>query len=243
MDLEGIRAVQEMLPEEGCAIVFSEVTRRWLTGFESSDGVLFITKGEAVLLLDFRYIEAGGREAKGCRVELLERASKQLAAMTQQAGVKTALVEADTLTLTRAAQLAKDMPGVSLDTGRALSLLLGRLRMTKTPEELDSIRRAQKITDEAFAQILTVLRPGMTELDVAAELEYAMKKRGSQRPAFETIAVAGPNSSRPHGVPGARPIQNGDLLTMDFGAVWNGYCSDMTRTIAIGSIGDDQRRV
>jgi Xaa-Pro aminopeptidase len=112
----------------------------------------------------------------------------------------------------------------------------------KTPEEMAKIRKAQEITDKAFAAVLPLLRPDMKETDVAAELEYQMKKFGASDKSFDTIAVSGTNSARPHGVP--RPVQlEKGFLTMDFGCIYEGYCSDMTRTVVIGKADADMKKV
>ena len=119
---------------------------------------------------------------------------------------------------------------------------ISNLRMIKTEEEIANIARAQAIGDEAFRYILTYIKPGMTEQDVALELEYTMRKLGATGLSFDTIAASGPNSSLPHAVPTDRVLRNGDFLTMDFGCVYKGYCSDMTRTVFIGNEPNDKQR-
>ena len=104
------------------------------------------------------------------------------------------------------------------------------MRSLKDEEEIAAIRKAQSITDAAFLEILDFIKPGKTEKEVAAYLEYCMRRLGADGLAFETIAAGGPNSAKPHAVPGDRPLRQGDFFTMDYGAYWGGYCSDMTRT-------------
>lgn len=238
-----IQSLQNMLPDDGCAIVLSALNRRYLTGFFADDGILVITKNEAFLLIDFRYIEAARETARDCEVILLADAQKQMQEITSARGVKTACIEADELTVAKYHALQKELPRLEFDSTRDFNRLIVRLRMKKTAQELELIRRAQKITDDAFAYLLGFLKPGQTEREVAAELEYFMKKHGSQYPSFDTIAVSGENTSRPHGVPGDRRLQPGDFLTLDFGAVCDSYHSDMTRTVAIGKVSDEQKRV
>ena len=110
-------------------------------------------------------------------------------------------------------------------------------------EEIAAIRKAQSITDAAFLEILDFIKPGKTEKEVAAYLEYCMRRLGADGLAFETIAAGGPNSAKPHAVPGDRPLRQGDFFTMDYGAYWGGYCSDMTRTVAVGEPTEEMRRV
>lgn len=103
--------------------------------------------------------------------------------------------------------------------------------------------RRKSITDAAFLEILDFIKPGKTEKEVAAYLEYCMRRLGADGLAFETIAAGGPNSAKPHAVPGDRPLRQGDFFTMDYGAYWGGYCSDMTRTVAVGEPTEEMRRV
>ena len=126
---------------------------------------------------------------------------------------------------------------ISFDT----SLSLDALRMVKDADEITAIRRACAIADAAFAHIITVIRPGMTECEVAAEMEYFMRREGSERPAFTTIVASGVRGSLPHGVASTKEIARGELVTMDFGAVYEGYCSDITRTICVGRADAHQR--
>lgn len=121
--------------------------------------------------------------------------------------------------------------------------LIRNLRAAKQPEELAMMYQAQQITDETFAQICTVIRPGMTEREIAAELIYRMLRLGAEGTSFDPIVLTGPDTSMPHGVPGDRRVAAGDFVTMDFGCRKNGYCSDMTRTVAVGMPTDEMRSV
>ena len=117
------------------------------------------------------------------------------------------------------------------------------LRQSKDADEIRRLKAAQKIADEALTQLLEEIRPGMTELEISARLQYLMLLRGAERMSFDPIVAGGPNSSMPHAVPSNRKIQDGDFLTIDFGCVYEGYCSDTTRTVAIGHATDEMRRV
>jgi Xaa-Pro aminopeptidase len=236
--------LQKNLPQNlDCAIIFSEHNRRYFTGFDSSDGILFVTRGVAYFLVDFRYIEAAKSNIKGCEIVLLIDKSKQLLEFSQQYNVNTCGIEAFELHVATLARLKKDLPQVIFDETNELNIIIENLRMIKSVDELENIRQAQHITDAAFEHIITYIKSGMTERQVALELEYFIKLNGASRGSFDFIVVSAENSSLPHGVPTDRRLQNGDIITMDFGAVYNGYCSDMTRTVVIGSVTEKQKQV
>mgnify|MGYP004447624313 FL=1 len=121
--------------------------------------------------------------------------------------------------------------------------LLAELRAAKTPHEQQCMREAQAIAEKALEDVLKIIRPGVTERDIAAELTYRILKHGGEGNSFEPIAVTGKNTSMPHGVPGDTIVQAGDFVTMDFGCLHNGYCSDMTRTVAVGFATDEMKAV
>jgi Xaa-Pro aminopeptidase len=236
--------LQKNLPQNlDCAVIFSEHNRRYFTGFHSSDGILFVTRDAAYFLVDFRYIEAAKSNIKGCEVVLLVDRGKQILELAQQHNVITCGIETFELRVATLARLKKDLPLVAFDETSELNIIIENLRMIKSAEEIENIRQAQRITDTAFEHIISFIKCGMTEKQVALELEYFMKQNGASRGSFDFIVVSAVNSSLPHGVPTDRKLQNGDIITMDFGAVYNGYCSDMTRTVAIGSVTEKQRQV
>ena len=121
--------------------------------------------------------------------------------------------------------------------------ILSGLRAAKCAEEIESMRQAQRISELALEETLQVIKPGMTEREVAAELVYRMLRHGSEGNSFDPIVVTGTKTSLPHGVPGDKVIREGDLLTMDFGCLKNGYCSDMTRTVAVGQATDEMKNI
>ena len=243
-DYPAFYAIQKNLPARTAALVSSPVSRRRLTGFESSDGLLFIAPCTALFLTDSRYIEAAKAEITACPVEELKETGPQLRALCKEHRVKRLFVETGYATLDGAARLRKQLPGVWIETRDSrVDQHLRTLRMHKASNEVDCIRQAQAVAEKAFEYILGFIKPGMSEREIALELDYAMLRDGAQAVSFETIAVAGENGSKPHGVPGERPVRAGDLLTLDFGAVVDGYHSDMTRTVAIGEPGEEQRKV
>ena len=120
---------------------------------------------------------------------------------------------------------------------------LNKLRMVKTENELQIMRKAEFVCCSAFEHILTVIKPGITEREIAAELEYYMKKNGGEGFSFETIAISGKRTSLPHGVPTDKPVEYGEFVTMDFGCIKDGYCSDMTRTVVVGKESEEQKKI
>ncbi len=235
-----MKRLQNWLPAGDCALLVTEISRRYLTGFPSSLGYLFVTRENATLYVDGRYFEAATAHAQHCEVKLLRRLRDHLAEV-EQTGVKRFLCETELTVAT--VQTLSACTSLPVTPSAALTDFLHTLRAVKTPDEVGRIVAAQRIAERAFCDLLEWLRPGVTEREVALELDYRMRRFGADGLSFETIAVSGPNSSMPHGVPGDRALTNGDFLTMDFGAVCDGYHSDMTRTVAIGGVTDEMRRV
>jgi len=240
-----IAQIQKILQNtpRAAALVTDPVSRRYLTGFDSSDGLLFLAPGAALLLTDSRFIEAARESVTACAVEELSDTPRQLRALCARHKIQRLFVETRRVTLAQAEQYRCWLPGVWIERGSRLDKRLRELRIHKTEAEVSAIKAAQAIAEATFQEILPLLRPGMSEREIALELDYAMLRGGGEAVSFETIVVSGENGSKPHGVPGNRALQSGDLVTLDFGAVVNGYHSDMTRTVAIGSVNDERRRV
>ncbi len=237
-----IEALQSRLGKSEAFLVVSPANRRYLTDFESSDGYLFITKKEAVLLADGRYIEAASDKAKGCTdIQLLKRAALQLPKLAQNARVSRIYTESASLSVSEFSALEKIFacPVLAKKTDSEIAAL----RRQKNKEEKERIITAQRIAEKAFEHILTFIKPGVTEKDIRLELEYYMLKNGADGLSFETIAISGKNTSMPHGVPSDKKIESGEFVTMDYGALYKGYHSDMTRTVAVGSVSDEMAKV
>ena len=234
----------ERLPEGlDAALILSPENRRYLTGFASSAGTVICTREASYFLIDFRYYEKAKREVSGCEVLLLQDYRGQIEEIFNRHQAVVVGVENASMTLEEYDSFVKGFPKRSFDSSDRVSELLSLMRSIKSPEEVKTIKAAQAITDEAFSRVLEFIAPGKTEKQVAAYLEYQMKLLGADGLAFDTIAVGGENSSLPHGTPTDRPLQQGDFLTMDFGASVAGYCSDMTRTVAIGPVDDLHKTV
>ena len=230
------------------ALITSPVNRRYYTGFKSSAGTLVVTQKESVLIIDSRYYEAAQKNAKVSRVILQgEKLYGQIAEVLRENGAKTISVEAGTMTLLAFSTLREKLHEIDssfeLVDEKSLTDLINEHRASKTDEELDYMREAQRLTDKTFEHIISYIKPGQSERDIALELEFFCRRAGADGPAFSFIVAGGANSSMPHAVPGNYQIKQGDMLTLDFGCVIGGYCSDMTRTVAIGQPGDKQKEV
>lgn len=226
-----------------CAIIQNPVNRFYLSGFRSSAGMIVLTENKAVLLVDFRYFEKAKKTVQNMEVVLANNFFANAKEMLETENIKKILPETDFINLDSFERMKKAFEGIEVSNDNSLSQTISSFRQIKSAEETECIKKSQGITDNAFAHILNFIKAGVTEREVALELEFFMRKTGSEGVAFDTIAVSGKNSSLPHGVPTEKPLEKGDFLTMDFGAVYNGYCSDMTRTVAVGYVTDEQQKV
>jgi Xaa-Pro aminopeptidase len=229
-----------------CALITSAVNRRYFTKFFSSDGFLLVFEAESYFLTDSRYTEAAEREAVGVKVVLLEKSAEQINALLETHAAHEVLIEADSVTVTQMRNFEKKFTGVTIDSTDKLHRAIRDLRMIKTPEEIGFIRNAQRIAEASLESLLADIcenTGGFTERTAAAKLDYLMKTKGAEDISFETIVLTGENTSMPHGVPGVSTIKGGAPLLIDFGAVTDGYHSDMTRTCFLGSVTDEQKNV
>ncbi len=221
-------------------LIESPENRRYFTGFPSTAGLLIAAKNGSVFLTDSRYIEAAKNKIECCEVAELKRIDEQLPEISAMLGCKTLAIETKRITLARARQLAKILTDTRLVDDNTGDTLIDALRIKKNSEEIGKIKKAQYIAERAFEMILSFIKAGITERDVALELDFFMLKNGAEALSFETIVASGVNSSMPHAVPSGKKIEIGDFITMDFGAVVDGYHSDMTRTVAVGRVSTGQ---
>jgi Xaa-Pro aminopeptidase len=219
------------------ALITRLVNVRYLTGLASSNAALLVrADGTAVLATDGRYAGTAARVCPDLECVVDRDAAGVLAA---RAAGRLAY-EAHDMTVERRDALAGELDGVEL---ASLDRAVEELRIVKDEEEIGLLREACAITDRAFDAVLPSVRPGRTEREIAIELERSMVDLGAERPAFASIVASGPNGAIPHHVPGARAIEPGDLVTMDFGALYGGYHADMTRTVAVGAAGGWEREI
>ncbi len=233
------------LKENGAdaAVISSHVNQRYMTGFDYTDGYVLITKNKSYVLADFRYIEAAHAAVNENEYEVIMPETSMLvciASLLDENECKTVFFEDLTLSVADLERMKKTFVGKELNSGA--SNIADRLRLFKDDGEIEKMKKAQAITDAGFAHMLKALTPDMTEIDAALELEFFMRRMGSEGTAFETIAVSGSASSLPHGVPRNVKLEKG-FFTMDFGAKFDGYCSDMTRTVVIGKADGDMKKL
>lgn len=236
---------EKMSGENVCALITSDVNRRYFTKMKSSAGTLVVFKSAAYLIIDFRYIEKARKTAEGCEV-ILQRSGggiyEQINELCKKHGVSRILIEADTVSVSYAQKLSEKLD-CKIDMTCALSDMIGSIRIIKTPEQIEDIIKAQRIAEQGFEHILTYIKEGRTEHEVQLELDYFMLTHGAEALSFDTIVLSGANTSLPHGVPSDKKIQRGEFVLMDFGAVYNGWHSDMTRTVCVGEPSEKMRRV
>ncbi len=239
--MTAIKKLRSAMLERGieALLVSDELNQRYLTGFAFSDGYLLVLPESAFLVTDFRYLEAAKKEADPAFTVVTP--SPMLGFIREElkkAGVTTLYAEDESLSSARFKRIKDFFPMPVEGIGN----LFTDLRATKEDFEIENFAKAQKLTDDAFAHILRVANENMTEIDVALELELYMRRNGAEKVSFDTIAVSGPQSALPHGVPRPVKLEKG-FLTMDFGCIVNGYCSDMTRTVSIGKADAEMKKI
>ena len=223
-------------------LLTSRYSRHYGAEFDIAEGVAIVTRKGCRYFTDSRYIESAEKNLRGFEVLEINRFNgyyKRLNEAIQDFGVTALGYEEDYLTVAELMGYEQNLKARLIPFNKEISGFRG----TKEEWELALMRKAQEITDKAFAEVITRLKPGMTELQLQAELIYCLYKNGGTGLAFDPIVVSGPNTSLPHGVAGERVIREGDFVTMDFGASYMGYCSDMTRTVAVGYATDEMKEV
>jgi Xaa-Pro aminopeptidase len=238
------RRAQELVREmqADAVLVTARPNVRYLTGLASSNAALLLpADGDGALLAtDSRYAGAARRDAADLTLVEDRFIEAKLATEASRRGVRRLAFEAHEMTVERHGELTAAADGVAtLPFGRKIEAL----RQVKDAEELEKIAVACRLTDAALAEVLPQIRPGMSERMLATLLDHSMVMGGADHPAFETIVASGPNGAIPHHVPTGRELERGDLVTMDFGALHDGYHADMTRTVAIGAVTGWQREV
>lgn len=222
-------------------LVHNRYNIRYISGYTNDTGVLYISPKRRVLMTDFRYLFQAKNEAAGFEVVDIagEGYSKCISELAEEDGVRTIGFEDEELSYRSYTVYDKIIDAELVPIGNVID----GLRVIKTAEEIEYVAKAEAIGDKAFSEIIKVMKTGMTELEVAARLEYIMKCEGAEGLSFDTIVASGINSSMPHAVPGNKPLEDGDFVTMDFGCRFNGYCSDMTRTVVMGRASDKQKNI
>lgn len=222
-------------------LITSPTNRRYISGFTGSTGYVLISEDRAAFITDFRYVEQAADQCKG--YEIIDNKRSMLTALketVQQFGVKSIGFEQDYVTYSEFERIKQEINGVNWVP---TSNIIEQLRLIKDEEELAKIQKAIDIADEAFSHILGYIRPGVTEEEVALELEFKMRKLGASGVSFDIIVASGERGALPHGRASNKLIRAGELVTLDFGCVYDGYVSDITRTVAVGEISDQLREI
>ena len=230
------------MPENTAALLHNESNIFYLSGY-TGEGLLLVAPGINAVITDFRYVEAAQKQCPGFEVHAIRTGVNHVQVaheLLEAAGLRNVAMEDNVVTVRGMREIEKAMPGY---TFVPMDFRPEKLREVKDDDELSRIERACDITCQAFEYICGFIAPGRTEREVQLALDYKMLQLGSQGLAFNTIVASGENGSLPHAVPGDREIQEGDMVTMDFGARFEGYDADMTRTVAVGQPSDKMRRI
>lgn len=223
-------------------LLTSRYSRHYGAEFDIAEGIAVVSQKGCRYFTDSRYIESAAKNIKNFQVVMTDR-SRDYALLINQAidefGIHALGFEEEYITAGELARFQNDLKAELVPYNEKIYAF----RAVKEEWELDRLRKAQRIADAALLETLPRLKVGMTELEAQAELIYCMYKNGAQGLSFDPIVVSGPNTSLPHGVAGNRVIQEGDFLTMDFGVLYQGYCSDTTRTVAFGYATEEMRKV
>ena len=222
-------------------LLTSRYSRHYGAEFDIAEGAAVVSKNGCRYFTDSRYIESAENNLKGFEVLCVDGIgyNKLLNQAIADFGITTLGFEEVYLTVAELMNYEKNLNAKLVPYNQKINGFRG----VKEEWELDNMRKAQSIADKAFSEVLPRIQVGMSELELQAELIYCMYKNGAHGLSFDPIVVSGPNSSMPHGVAGERKIQPGDFITMDFGVLYNGYCSDMTRTVAVGFVTEEMEKV
>lgn len=240
-----LKKIAAKLPEYGldAMVVNSEAGEYYAIGFRG-EGLAFVTREGTWYSTDSRYIEAVEKQVTDCEISMIGKGvthAELAARKCAELGLKKVGFEEEYLSVAGFNKLKKFFPA-EVEFVPA-NKLLTELRQSKDEDELAAMRKAQEITDRAFTEICKFVKAGVTECEIAARLTYLMMSYGAERNSFDPIVASGANGSMPHAIPSEKKIQNGEFVTMDFGCIYNGYCSDMTRTVAVGEPTEEMKKV
>ena len=241
-----VQKLRERLAKDGLDAIFisNGENRRYVSGFVSSAGYLLVTQTEAIICTDFRYTELAVQQAPGWRVDRIGGKPDWLAKLVNELEIKTLVFEADDMTVDTLERFKKALkendaePELKPTTGIGVDL-----RAYKDSSELDLLQRAIDIGDQAFEETAALLEVGMTEKEAAWVFEKAVRERGAESISFETIVAIGPNAARPHHATSDSKLVEGQTIVFDCGSRYQGYCSDLTRTVVLGDADDEIKRV
>ena len=234
------KRLDKILEKTDAVLITSPHNLRYFSGFTGGEGAALIYGGGRILFIDSRYTEQAERESADFSVKQTNDYIGAAAKAAKDKGFETLAFEDFEMSVAEFNRLRGTLDGIRL---KGLGSSADALRAVKTETELLKLEKAEDIACRAFRHMLGFIKEGVTEKEIAAEIEYFMKKNGGEKTSFDTIAISGKNTSLPHGMPTEKKVEYGDLVTMDFGCVYGGYCSDMTRTVAVGEPSDELKRI
>ncbi|NLO84649.1 MAG: aminopeptidase P family protein [Clostridiales bacterium] len=235
-----IEAMQ--LSEHEGVLLYNPSNMFYIAGY-TGEGLVYVSSKSCAIVTDFRYTEQAENEGKGFSVCMTDKGKSHeniVAGICAKEDIETLYYESDYLTVSAFEACCKAVPAVEW---KNLGHIVEKLREVKDEHELSLIRQACKITGDAFERVLSVIKEGVTEKEIALTLNFDMMRHGASACSFSTIVAAGANGSLPHAVPSEYKIRRGDMITMDFGALYGGYCADMTRTVAVGEPSAEMKKV
>ncbi len=236
-----VKNIRKMLQDKEieALLIFNPENRQYVSGFTGSAGYVLISEKEQVFMTDFRYIEQAKKETKGFNIIEISR-DNPVTDIIKEYNFNTLGIEDDFITYEQFLEFDEKLKNTKLVP---LKKSLTEIRSIKSKEEISKIQRAAEITDKAYDHIINNIRPGLREIDIALDLEYFMKTMGASKVSFDIIVASGYRSALPHGVASEKPLEKGDMVTIDFGCVYQGYCSDMTRSFVLGQATEKQKEV
>ena len=242
--MKNIEKYQSLLEtgEVDALLLTSVYNRLYAAQYRVAEGVAVVTREGAYYFTDSRYIEAAEKNLPGFTVRMTHPGSSEIERINEVIGehtIKKLGFEENDMTYGDYLRYNEALHAVLVP----MQAKIDAFRATKEPWEIELMRKAQAITDQTFSELCKIIQAGMTEKELEAELLYRLYKHGAEGPSFDPIVVSGPNTSLPHGVPGERKLEFGDFITMDFGCIYGGYCSDMTRTVALGFVSEEMDKV
>ena len=241
--LKRIEKLREKMKEKDIKnfLVTKRENLRYLTSFTGTAGKLLLTEDENLFITDFRYLDQADEQTEGCKIEeISSNFMSGFSDLLNRKGIKNLTFEAEDINYKTYQDFEEKL---DLDDLKSVEGVVEELRLIKEDEEIEKIIKAVEIADKGFEFLLDFIEPGRTEKEIALELEFFMKREGGEANAFDFIVASGKRGALPHGVASSKVVENGELITIDFGTVYQGYHSDITRTIALGEVSDKQKEI
>ncbi len=237
--IDKIRALLDELQID--AMLVSHIPNiRYLSAFSGSAAWVIVTKNKDYFITDFRYKDQSAAQVKGFEIIINQNITEELKKIVESAGIKKIGFESGHVVFSAVEAFKKSFEEAEFTP---VFERIEKLTMQKSPDEIEKIRKAVEISDKTFDKILKFIKPGMTELEVSAEITYTHKKLGASKDSFDPIVASGWRGALPHGIASDKVIQKGEMVTLDFGCVYDGFCSDITRTIAVGEPSQEMKKI